>query len=348
MRVGIDGNCLKYPHTGVARYLRGTLSGLDTLRDSGLDPALIQPPRLRRSVPWVVWNMQRLSAGGFDLLHFPFYYTPLAPRCPVTVSVHDVLVIEHPEWFPRVWGTTMRRLIKWSSPRASAVVTGSATVATAIHELCRVPRERIVVIPYGVDTATFCPQREVATETLRARWNLTRPFVLQVGAFEPRRAVGLSLLASRALRREFPDLQLVLAGEVRGHDPALEKVPDYVWRLSRVTDGELAALYNAASIVLAPSLGEGFDFPFLEALACGAAVAASNIPVHIEHFDGAAEFFNSGDVDSLIAACTRVLTDTSRVAALRANGPRVAACFTWTESAARHAALWRQVVGNRG
>jgi glycosyltransferase involved in cell wall biosynthesis len=345
VRVGIDGNCLKYPHTGVARYLRGLLAGLDSVGDGGLTSALIQPPRFRRSVPWVVWNMQRLSASGFDLLHFPFYYTPLAPRCPVTVSVHDVLVIEHPEWFPRVWGTTMRGLIKRSSPRASAIVTGSATVATAIHELCRVPRERIVVIPYGVDTATFCPKRKVAAETLSARWNLTRPFVLQVGAFEPRRAVKLSLLASQALRKEFPDLQLVLAGEVRGHDPALERVPDYVWRLSRVTDDELAALYNAASLVLAPSLGEGFDFPVLEALACGAPVVASDIPAHIEHFDGAVEFFASGDVASLTAACTRVLTDSSRVAALRAKGPGVAAPFTWTESAARHVALWRRVAG---
>ena len=347
MRVGIDGNCLRHPLGGVARYVEGLLKFLPAVRGrDALRISVLAPDSVHATMPWVLWHMQRASGGAFDALHFPFYYPCLFPRCPITVAIHDVLVIEHPEWFPRAWAAATAALLRHGSRRAAAIVTGSAAVAAAIESLCGVPRERVAVIPYGVDPATFGPPSAAGEAAARARFGLERPFLLQTGAFEPRRGLELSIEAARAAREVVGDLELVLAGDARGEVQGLKRAPAFVRRLGRVGDRDLAALFPAAAAVLAPSYGEGFDLPVLEALACGAAVIASDIPVHVEHFAGAVELFAGGDADALAQACLRVLTDGARRAALRAAGPRLAAGYTWQECAERHAALWSQVRGS--
>ena len=56
-----------------------------------------------------------------------------------------------------------------------------------------------------------------------------------------------------------------------------------------LTRGQLAALYRRAAAVLVPSEAEGFGLPVVEALACGAAVVASDIPALREVAGDAAE-----------------------------------------------------------
>ncbi len=110
-----------------------------------------------------------------------------------------------------------------------------------------------------------------------------------------------------------------------------------------MAEQDLPALYAGAAAVVAPSRGEGFDLPVLEALACGAAVVASDIPPHVEHFSGAVELFASGDAEALESALRRVLEDSGRVASLRAGGPALAAAFRWADAAAAHLEMWREV-----
>jgi glycosyltransferase involved in cell wall biosynthesis len=289
--------------------------------------------------------MQRIPRSQFDLLHYPFYYPCLWPQCPSTVAIHDVLVIEHPEWFPRAWATFTRSLLRRGAERADSVVTGSEVVASAIESLARVPRQRIVVIPYGVDPAIFAPPNAARTETVREKFALRRPFLLQVGAFEPRRGVGLAIQAMQVIRAEIGNVELVLVGDARSPVSSLDAAPHFVRRLGRVGDFDLAALYGAASVVIAPSFGEGFDLPVLEAIACGSVVVASDIPAHVEHFAGFVELFESQRAESLADACVRVLTDSGRAATLRERGPQRASKFSWAASARRHVELWKMITG---
>ncbi len=343
MRVGVDGKPLLPPRAGVARYLEGLLAGWRRLAETGVQLEVVSPVRRWRTVRWVLWELQRATSRGFDVFHFPFYYPPLAPRCPVTVAIHDVLVLEHPEWFPRSWGSPMRQLIPIGARRAAAVLTGSACVAEAIATRCRVPRERIVLFRYGVDRGTFRPPAAAELDAARHRHGLERPYLLQVGALEPRRGVDLAIAATAELRSAHPDLELALAGEPRADVAALATPPSWLRRLGRVGDAELAALLAGAAAVLAPSRGEGFDLPVLEALSCGAAVVASDIAVHVEHFAPAVELFASGDGEALAAAAARVLGDSDRRDALCAAGPRLASGYTWEQAARSHHEVWRGV-----
>ena len=341
--MGIDGKCLLPPRAGVARYLDGLLHGLGEIGGGGSTIEMVQPRRPRRTLPWVLWDLQRATGRGFDVFHFPFYYPPLSPRCPYTVAIHDVLVLEHPEWFPQAWRNPIRWLLPRGARRAAAVIASGVANAAKIAALCEVPRERVHAIPYGLDAGRFAPPAAArGTDTL-ARLGVRSPFLLQVGAIEPRRGFDLSLAAVAALRREGRELDLVVVGEPRAPVAALAAPPPWLRMIARVDDTDLPALYAGAAAVLAPSRGEGFDLPVLEAIACGAAVVASDIDVHVEHFARGVELFASGDAGALAAACRSLLAPGDRAAALRAAGPRLAARFTWRECARRHAELWREV-----
>ncbi|HUK13856.1 MAG TPA: glycosyltransferase, partial [Thermoanaerobaculaceae bacterium] len=237
----------------------------------------------------------------------------------------------------------LRWLMRPGARRAAAVMTSSATVARLIEERCRVSRQAIHVTGLGVDRGRFSPPPAAAIAATRTRLELSRPFLLQLGALEPRRGVDLSIAATRALRRHHGELGLVLVGGVRAPVRDLAAPPQWVRRLDEVDDALLPALFAAAEAVLAPSRGEGFDLPVLEALACGAVVVASDIPVHREHFAAAVELFASGDAEALAAAIATVLEDSARMASLREAGPRLAAAFTWEEVARRHLEVWRSV-----
>jgi len=344
VRIGIDGKCLLSPRAGVARYLDGVLGALAAIPHPDVAIDVLAPPEARRTLSWVLGDLRR-ATRRYQVMHCPFYYPPPFARCPVTVAVHDVLVLEHPEWFTPRRLNTLRVMIPAGARRSAAIVTFARATADAIAAACRVDRARVRVIPHGLDHRRFTPPPSTAVDAVRRRLGLERPFVLQLGALEPRRGTDLALEAVGALRASQPEVELVLAGEARMPIKNLDAPPPWVRLLGWVADEDLPALYAAAAAVVAPSRGEGFDFPVLEALACGAPVVASDIAVHVEHFAPAVEFFPSGDAVALATALGTVLGDSARAAALRAGGPPLAARFTWKAAALAHLALWREVAG---
>ena len=94
----------------------------------------------------------------------------------------------------------------------------------------------------------------------------------------------------------------------------------------------IAVLYRAARLVLLPSEAEGFGLPLIEALACGAPVAASDLPVFREVAGDAASYFPVGDVPAWAEGVSRLLADPG-VAPPRAVRLARAAQFTWANHA---------------
>ena len=125
--------------------------------------------------------------------------------------------------------------------------------------------------------------------------------------------------------------------------PELKHRPPWVRLTGWVPTADLAALYNGAAVVLAPSRGEGFDFPVAEVLACGGVVVASDIPAHRELFGGAVALFASGDADALAAAAGAAVGDSEHATDLRRRALERAPRFDWTTVARAHVALWREV-----
>ena len=108
---------------------------------------------------------------------------------------------------------------------------------------------------------------------------------------------------------------------------------------------ELAEVYRRAAVVLIPSGAEGFGLPVIEALACGAAVVASDIPALREAGGPAAVYVPVGDVGAWSDAVAKLLADPA-AAPPRCARLAWAGRFTWTAHAETIARAYHRLLLN--
>ena len=285
-------------------------------------------------------------AGGYDLFHVVDHsYAHLALALPAGrtgVFCHDLDAFRclldpaaepRPRWFRR----HARRLADGLG-RAAAVFVSTGEVRRQLLASGFVPAERIVRVPYGV-SAEFTPvppPGDPGAAELAALGLPPEPFLLHVGSCIPRKRIDVLLAVAAAVREERPDLSLIQVGGAwtDSQRAALDSLglSDHVRQLSGLSREALATLCRRCAAALQPSAAEGFGLPVIEALACGAKVVASDLPVLRETGGPLASFAPVGDVP----AWHRAVSD-----ALDAPPPDPAAAaahlrrFTWAEHARR-------------
>ena len=139
-------------------------------------------------------------------------------------------------------------------------------------------------------------------------------YLLMVSTLEPRKNHLTLIAAWQAVRAELdPHLKLVVVGGL-GWDvePILQEMRSWIdqggiFMLNAVPADDLRVLYRHALATVCPSLAEGFDFSGVEAMRCGGVAVASDIAVHREIYDDAAEYFDPYDVASLAGTLKRTL-----------------------------------------
>lgn len=161
-------------------------------------------------------------------------------------------------------------------------------------------------------------------------------YLLIVSTIEPRKNHLTLLSAWEQMRTEgFPKLKLVVVGMLGwDHAPIVKKFRPWlergeVFMLEDVPAPELRLLYKHARATICPSFGEGFDFSGVEAMRCGGAVAASDIPVHHDVYGDAAEYFTPYSAPDIAAAIARVVdpgADSRRLELIR-KGAAVSAQY---------------------
>lgn len=207
--------------------------------------------------------------------------------------------------------------------RADRVVAISRHVQREASAWLGLPAERIRVARPVADPV-FRPlpeaERERLLAPLRSRLGLDEGFALTVShlhhAKNLRGLFSAWRLLPAAVRREMP---LVLACQLGPADTA--RVEEHARQLGieadlrltgLVTDEELAALYNAATLYVHPSRYEGFGLPVLEAMRCGAAVIAGNATSLPEVVGDAGVLFDPEDPAALARAIEELRTDPAR------------------------------------
>lgn len=247
--VAIDTTPLRQTRAGTARYLRGLLDHLDVPVKQVSFPAT---SRLRTVAADVLWY-PRLRADGADVLHCPTFRGPFRSSKPLVVTVHDLAVLRHPEWFNRWTRTYTAHAVPRVVRAADRVLAVSEATARELGALLAVPEGKIRVVPNAVEDV-FTP------EGPRAEGD----YVLAVGTLEPRK--NLARIAAAV------DGELRVAGAAGWG--GIEPPANVTW-LGEVSDEELASLYRGARCLVYASLYEGFGIPVAEALACGCPVVTS-------------------------------------------------------------------------
>jgi len=105
----------------------------------------------------------------------------------------------------------------------------------------------------------------------------------------------------------------------------------------------LAALYNAAGLLVLPSFYEGFGLTVLEAMACGTPVVCSDRGSLPEVASDAALLINPDDVDGLAKAMERALEDEPLRAQMRERGLANVQRFSWEKTAQQTLDIYRRL-----
>jgi len=282
-----------------------------------------------------------LSGSDVDVYLSPFWLRPEGTDVPCVVTVHDVLPLARPadtSW-PR------RLAFRWAMGRAataSAVLTVSHFSRGEILRLTPIPAERLHVVPNGVVPTGAEPRRPEGAPD--------GPFALVVATNRPHKGLETLAEAWRGLGDDAP-LALVgagarSAGRFSLRDLARERAG--VHALGQVTPAGLEWLYRNATLVLVPSLYEGFGLPLIEAAARGAAIVASDIPALRESGDGIARFVPAGDAGAWARAVRELAADAGARASMGERAHVRARDYDCARSAARVVTLLADLmVGGR-
>ena len=264
---------------------------------------------------------------------------PLATRAPLVWTLHDHFAITGGCAFPQGcdrWRTTCgscpqlgryplmtthdrTRWLHQLKRRRFAdlpvtLVTPSRHLARAVEQSGMFGRAELRVIPYGVDTALFTPQRASARQTLGLAADARVVLLIAQGLDDPRKGVRHAVSALHAV--EEPRLTVLLIGD--GDDRAIRHAlaRHDVRALGLVRDRcRLAQAFAAADLLLFTSLAENFPCVVLEAMASATAVLAFGIPgVDEQLIAGDTGFVvEPGDGDALARSARQLLIQPDRL-----------------------------------
>ena len=301
----------------------------------GLPGQVVRHYRASRSIPGRLLAMssaavspglrRELELDRLDGLHYAMTVAiPPVREPPTVVTLQDLQHELQPQFFSRAERAWRRLAYRPSVRRARFVIVPSEHVRETALERLGLGQERVRAIPYGVDHERFRPST-----------GPREPFLLYPANRWPHKNHERLFEAFALVRRERPDLRLVLTGA--GHDgrAGLAESRGYVTR------DELADLYARASALVFPSLYEGFGLPPLEAMASGCPTAVSDAGALPEVCGDSARVFDPTSPDDIAKAVLDLLADPEPYVK---RGLERAAEFTWERSARAHEQVYRELV----
>ncbi|HYI60328.1 MAG TPA: glycosyltransferase family 4 protein [Acidimicrobiales bacterium] len=303
---------------------------------------------------------QAISArrDEFDLVHdnqslgYGILALERIARIPVLATIHHPITVDRRLEIEHARGLYKKlTLARWYSftrmqtevaRRMKRVVTVSESSFEDIHRDHKVPKERMHVVPVGVDPELFRPVPGVAS----------RPGHLITTASADVAMKGLSYLleALAKLRVERPELHLTVIGRKKEGGKSAETIDrlgltDHVEFVTGVPDQRIVELYSEAELAVVPSLYEGFSLPAIEAMSCGVPVVATTggaLPEVVGADGETALLVPPGDAEALAAKIAWALDHPGVRRKVGAAGrERVKAQWSWRHTAERTVEQYR-------
>ena len=366
MRIGIDISQIVY-QTGVSRYTAELVENLlkidqknqyvlyaGSLRQRQILKAFVA--KLPRKVKLVlspfspkiadlIFNRCNLPInrliGNVNVFHASNWMIPKI-ECPIVTTIHDLTFLKFPEeHLPYYIAAHKRHLFR--AKKAQVVITVSqATKRDLINEGFATDKIHVV---YEAAGSMFKP---VKAAVVKAKYQLTKPFILSVGTREPRKNIKRLIQAYTKLFHpgveysNTPGCELAIVGKF-GWGEKTQVLPG-IKLLGFVPDEDLAGLYSGAQAFVYPSLYEGFGLPVVEALSCGCPVVTSNVSSLPEIGGEAAIYVDPLSVAAITSGIKTALESTSK---LRRLGLEQAKKFSWENTARETLKIYEKVYADR-
>lgn len=375
MRIGIDARPMVSEGTGVGSYtlnLIRNLGALDsknryTLFSSSFKDRIpfkslrlphnfeLKDYRVPNRVLRGLWNYLsyppvEVFTGEIDIFHSPHSIPIPIKKAKLIVTIHDLFFLKYPELVDRYVREDHRRLSMGYLSKANKIITVSNSSKKDIIELLKVDPDLIDVIYEGVDNTFRVIKDETSLKNIRERYKLPQKFILFIGTLSPRKNPnGLIEAIAELKKRGLQDLCLVMVGPKgwRAEETlrliSKRNLEDCVRYLGYVPYEDMPFIYNISSLLVYPSLYEGFGLPPLEAMACGVPVIASNVSSMPEVLEDSALLVNPYDPYEIADSIENVIQNKSLRDSFIQRGLKKVKSYSWEDTAKRVIKIYEEV-----
>lgn len=295
-----------------------------------------------------------------DVLHYPFFdlFTPTLPlikRVKTVVTIHDVIPLLFPQFYPvGKRGTLALLKQKLALRQVDAVITDSQSSKTDIAKYLKFPLDKISVIPLAANPE-LKPVDTTVLKRVQRKYRLPKHYILYVGDINYNKNIPNLIKTLKFLPEK---IKLVCVGKNFYPHP----IPEWQWiesqialsdvakRVTFITElptsatVELAAIYQGAVAYIQPSLYEGFGLPILEAMTCQTPVICADNSSLSEVALTKAVVVEQAKAEDFAAGVSEVLTwSTSYRAKFLKAASKHAHSFSWAKTAAATLAVYKQL-----
>ncbi len=311
---------------------------------------LFTPPFLnilwhQLALPWIT------CCKHFDLVHFPCYRRlSLSIPAKIVVTVHDLAPIYLREKYGELRHYYHKYILAKMLQKVDYIIAVSEFTKNELLKVTKGMEDKIKVIYSGIDTQLYKKKDKCeALYSLYEKYGIQEPFIVYVSRIEHPAKNHLRLIkAFEILKRKenFP-YQLVFAG-ADWNDAKIVKdyvrsssVKSSIYFLGFVKQEDIVNLYNGCELMVFPSLYEGFGFPVLEALACGADVICSRTSSLAEIAKDYIPTFDPFSIEEIIHAMKYSLSKKEGLPN-RQKAMSYAQTYNWNKTALEVLKVYRQ------
>lgn len=229
---------------------------------------------------------EKLLKTDNDITLFFNFLVPMGLKGKSIITVHDMVSSRYPEMMDARNKRLLTRCLPASCEKAETIMVVSEFTKQEVIDCLGVPEEKIRVAYCGVNSRIYSPcrddrERKSVEKRVRGKWNIPGEYILYLGTLEPRKNVGRLVEAFEMLKKDHPDLKLVIGGGLGWkYESLLEKIETSpfasdIIRTGYLSESDKIDLYRIADVFVFPSVYEGFGIPALEAMACGTPAVVS-------------------------------------------------------------------------
>ncbi len=272
-----------------------------------------------------------------DVFHF-LHISPVPDNLSgkMVVTIHDMLPLKVPEYFPPIEDTFFHEAIRRMKKTRPTLIADSEATKADVVDIIGASPDRVFVAPLAYDASACFPQENAAA---LKQMGVSQPYILFLGSMDRRKNIIRLIEAFEQLAARDNEISLVLAGgKFYGDEAIIEKAKGspFAGRIimtGYITDEQKRALLSGALFFAFPSLYEGFGLPVLEAMACGCPVLTSNTSSLPEVAGDAAILVDPRDTEQLAFEMQRLMYDEALRAQMKKQSLARAREFSWDKTA---------------
>ncbi|TKJ41748.1 glycosyl transferase family 1 [candidate division LCP-89 bacterium B3_LCP] len=294
-------------------------------------------------------SISRLTnRGKADLFHTPHYVFPFGLDMPLVVTVHDLIHLKFPQYFPlhkRLYASWMLHRVK---KKAAAVITVSENTKKDLIEDLHFDPQKVFVCYNGVSDVNINPKSPEEKSAFLAKYQLPEGYLLYAGNLKPHKNVSGLIAAWSKLENTLRPALVIVGEHLDQYELLLRKVNDLgmqnqVFFPGWLNNSDLSIAYQCALAYVQPSWYEGFGLPVVEAMLAGIPVVISNRGSLPEIAGDAAVIFDPDDEEEFRHSLERIVTDENLRKGMIEKGLDRAKEFDWKTTARKTIEVYKQV-----